>query len=80
MKPETYTVFKVSPYIQVRWYGGKTFNIYTNQPYCNSWWEIDAFTHNNVETIEDATDIVDSWWNDLVGTEEVMDYIMRMKL
>ena len=69
----TYTVFELNNNLQVRWRGGKTFNIY-NTEHGNAWFEVDCFTNNNVKTLEDAKETVQNWYTDLVACGEHEDY------
>jgi len=75
---DTYTTFELTSHLHVRWRGGKTFNMYSTDAYNtehgNAWYLVDCFTDASVKTLEDATDAVVDFYNDLVGTGEIEDY------
>jgi len=71
----TYTTFELDWDLQVRWYGGKTFNIYQELEGCNGLFEVDCFTDMGVETLEDAKETVQNWYTDLVACGENEEYL-----
>ena len=68
----TYTVFELNNNLQVRWYGGATFNVFRQSE--RGWQDWDVFSVMHIDNVKDATEFVESWYNDLVGTGEIEDY------
>ena len=73
MNITTVTYFELTESLQVRWHGGKTFNIYKR--IYSEWAEWDVFSNMNVNDLEDATEAVESWYIDLVACGEHEEYL-----
>ena len=74
----TYTVFQLDNDIQVRWHGGKTFNVCTRPADSRAFTrfdEVDCFTDMGVKTLEDAKETVQNWYTDLVACGEHEEYL-----
>ena len=77
MKITTITYFWLTNDLQVLWYGGSTLHVCSrpvNSKAYTSFDAVDCFTDASVKTLEDATDAVVDFYNDLVGTGEIEDY------
>ena len=71
---KTHTTWQPDDDLQMRWHGGKTINIYQRTNSSFDWVNTDCFTDMDIKNIEDATDAVVDFYNDLVGTGEIEDY------
>ena len=72
-----YTVFKVSNQVLVQWHGGTNFDVYARPTLSRAYTKYESvasFEGKGIKTLKDATEFVESWYNDLVGTVEIEDY------
>ena len=73
----TITYFKLTNDLQVLWHGDSKLHVCkrpANSRAYTRYDEVDCLTDVSIKTLKDATEFVEAWYNDLVGTGEIEDY------